>query len=141
MQNLDIYMNQASTVDELVAQYNDGLRSIIDKHAPLREKVVVLRPSAPWFTSEAHTLRRKLRKAERLWRKRRLQVDLDCYTQLLREFSQFLKMEKRTFYNNKVLEYGGDKRALFRLVDNLAGKEKSPILPKRSTPQDVAADV
>ena len=49
-------------------------------------------------------------------------------------------MEKRTFNNNKVLEYGGDKRALFRLVDNLAGKEKSPILPKRSTPQDVAAD-
>ena len=71
-------MNQASTVDELVAQYNDGLRSIIDKHAPLREKVVVLRPSAPWFTSEAHTLRRKLRKAERLWRKRRRVLFIIC---------------------------------------------------------------
>ena len=60
---------------------------------------------------------------------------------LLKEFSQFLKMEKRTFNNNKVLECGGDTRALvsYRLVDNLEGKEKSPILPKRSTPQDVAA--
>ena len=53
--NLDIYTNPASTVDELVAQYNDGLLSVIDKHAPLRKKVAVLRPSAPWFTSEAHT--------------------------------------------------------------------------------------
>ena len=39
-----------------------------------------------------------------------------------------------------MLECGGDTRALHRLVDNLTGKEKSPILPKRSTPQDVAAD-
>jgi hypothetical protein len=35
----------ASTSEGLLKQYNDGVRSTLDKHAPLQTKVCVIRPS------------------------------------------------------------------------------------------------
>jgi hypothetical protein len=36
-----------TSLDGLVAQYNDGLALLLDKHAPVKMKSIVLRPSAP----------------------------------------------------------------------------------------------
>lgn len=41
---------EADDVTVLVDQYNSVLSSPLDMHAPLRERVVTLRPAAPWHT-------------------------------------------------------------------------------------------
>lgn len=105
-------------VNDLVTQYNEGLSSVVDKHAPLRERVAVARPSVPWLTDDVRQMKRQLRKAERLWRIRRLHVDYDIYVHLLKDFSAFIKKTKRVYFSNKVLECGRDTKALHRLVDN-----------------------
>ena len=38
-----------SSVDEMAKCYDDTLRSILDKHAPLKTKVMAVRPIIPWF--------------------------------------------------------------------------------------------
>lgn len=40
------------SVCELVDIYNDGLREILNKHAPLVTKSVLLRPNTQWYTDE-----------------------------------------------------------------------------------------
>ena len=47
---LSLIIDPSDNLDELVRQYNDDLRSLIDIHAPLVTKTVVLRPSAPWIS-------------------------------------------------------------------------------------------
>ena len=40
--------------DKLVDIYNEELSLLLDKHAPLLTKTIVLRPSCPWYTDELH---------------------------------------------------------------------------------------
>lgn len=36
----------------VVNNYDEVLRSLLDKHAPVKERVVTVRPSARWYTAE-----------------------------------------------------------------------------------------
>jgi hypothetical protein len=46
---LPLLTTPETSLDGLVAQYNDGLALLLDKQAPVKMKYVVLIPSAPWI--------------------------------------------------------------------------------------------
>ena len=50
---------------ELLQQYNTTQRGLMDKHAPLVTKEVVVRPSTPWVTDSIPAAKRLRRQAER----------------------------------------------------------------------------
>ena len=47
-----LFKQPFSDLGSLVDQYNDVLQSMLDKHAPLKTKQVIIRQSAPWYTPE-----------------------------------------------------------------------------------------
>ena len=49
--------NTADTLDELVNSYNTTLAQALDRHAPLRTKVIRSRPLVPWFNEEIKAAR------------------------------------------------------------------------------------
>ena len=55
--------------DKFIQKYNSTLSSILDRHAPLKPKVVRSRPQVPWYNQEIAEAKRKRLKAERKWRK------------------------------------------------------------------------
>ena len=54
------------SVSYLLNRYNGHLISVLNKHAPKKEKSVVVQPLQPWFTYELHRAKNERRKAERL---------------------------------------------------------------------------
>ncbi len=52
IRELPLLVSPSDSLDGLVQQYNDGLRSVLDNHAPLRLKKVVLRPTVPWWATK-----------------------------------------------------------------------------------------
>ena len=48
----NLAVNAESDMHTVVQQFNHGLMNLIDKHAPLRERVVTVRPKAPWYNSK-----------------------------------------------------------------------------------------
>ena len=50
----DILHTSDNSVDRLVEAYSEGLCSLINIHAPIKTKSIVMRPSCPWFTYELH---------------------------------------------------------------------------------------
>ena len=48
----------------LAVHYDTVLQSLLERHAPLKTKIVTIRPSAPWYTPEVKTKRPRL---ERKW--------------------------------------------------------------------------
>jgi hypothetical protein len=46
--------------------YDITLRSILDKHAPLKSKVMTVRTMVPWFNDSLKKLKAKRRKLERI---------------------------------------------------------------------------
>ncbi|KAK3752972.1 hypothetical protein QZH41_005129 [Actinostola sp. cb2023] len=61
----DLCRLQSSTLEDLVKCYDDTLSSILDKHAPLQRKVVVVRPMVPWFSDDLKKLKSRRRKLEK----------------------------------------------------------------------------
>ena len=59
----------------LLHLYNSELSSVLDKHAPLKSRIVTIRPAAPWFSEEIELERRVRRRLERRWRRTRLPED------------------------------------------------------------------
>ena len=43
-----IISEMAKTLEDLLAQYQDGLSSLLDKHAPLIKRRFTIRPENPW---------------------------------------------------------------------------------------------
>ena len=50
--NLPLLSAPSCDLDGLVEQYNNGLRSVLDSHAPVRTRSVTLRPVNRWMTTE-----------------------------------------------------------------------------------------
>ena len=59
----------------LLHLYNSELSSVLDEHAPLKSRMVTIRPAAPWFSEEIKLERRVRRRLERRWRGTRLPED------------------------------------------------------------------
>ena len=57
-----------STLDltGLIEKYENTLTETLERHAPLKRRVITLRPSAPWYHEGISDAKRKRRKLERL---------------------------------------------------------------------------
>ena len=55
--------------------YNTVMTTVIDKHAPVINKTIRIKPNAPWFDAEYAALRRQRRKAEKKFWKTHSLVD------------------------------------------------------------------
>ena len=53
LENTRLVRDAASfSLSELVYEYNTTLKSLLDRHAPLKTKTITLRPTALWYTEE-----------------------------------------------------------------------------------------
>ncbi|XP_053405136.1 uncharacterized protein LOC128558892 [Mercenaria mercenaria] len=66
-------------LDEIVNSFNSNLTLLVDKHAPVKTKTIVLRPTCPWFNEELHDAKHIKRKLERNWRRTKLTIDHQIY--------------------------------------------------------------
>ena len=75
----ELCTREYSDLNELTSSYNSTLTSLMDKYAPMKEKVVVCRRRLPWFNSEIKCAIRTRRKAERKWRRTKSQQDFRAF--------------------------------------------------------------
>ena len=132
----------ADTVDELLSQFNN-LSAVLDKHAPLVRKRIVVRPDNPWFSTEIAAARREQRRAERAWMKDwiRLRCRHRVPRSVLRASSRVAALVKETrceFYRKKIAECGRDPKSLARLLDRSVLKKLKPKLPQHDSPSALA---
>ena len=71
-----------NNVNIVVRQYDASLSSLLDKHAPSKRIYVVDSPMNDWMTHDILVLKALRRKYESLWRKTRLTVHFDMYSEI-----------------------------------------------------------
>ena len=138
--DLPLITNPAAEVDGLIDQYNVGLASLLDKHAPLRQREITVRPENFWTTGEIEATRRTARMVERRWRSRRLEID----KQLLRYWRDRLVLlcdEAKVMQLSALIsECGSDQKALFRAVGDRLLVKAERKLPEHDSLQELADD-
>jgi hypothetical protein len=55
----DLFQKTWSSVNDMSKCYDITLRSVLDKHAPLKSKVMTVRPMVPWFNDSLKKLKAK----------------------------------------------------------------------------------
>ena len=61
--------NESEDLKVLTEQYDEILCSVLNNLAPLKQRVVTIRTSAPWNNQEVASEKIKRRRLERKWRK------------------------------------------------------------------------
>ena len=97
IQESSLYTAPAEEIDDMVSQYNTVLQDIMDAHAPLQTKSVVVRDHKPWFSDEINTAKKARCRAERMWCSTKLTVHLDLYKSAHRKVVNMCTSAKSEF--------------------------------------------
>ena len=122
----------------LLHLYNSELSSVLDKHAPLKSRMVTIRPAAPWFSEEIKLERRIRHRLERRWRRTRLPEDRLCYIEQNRIFNELLLSVRSQYYTKLIDDNCLNQRKLFGIVDKLLHRSPAPQYPSCSSVADLA---
>lgn len=78
------------------------MADVLDKHAPLRVRSIVVRPRVPWFFNEIRHAKRKRRKAERRWRTTKLDADWEVFKSAKNKVTYLRNKARTEFYTNLI---------------------------------------
>lgn len=78
-------------IDALSDCFNMTLTDILDKHAPLKTRIMINRPRTPWFNDGIKQLKRKCRRLETKALKTDLPGDWNNYQKVRNQYSALLR--------------------------------------------------
>ena len=100
-QDVELNIKNMKTHDSLsdtVNEFNNILKTVFDKHAPLKNKTIIIRPPTPWNSEDIKGDKAMRRKLERRWRHTGLQIDLDNYKAFRNKFNAKLNLLRELHY-------------------------------------------
>ena len=93
---------------------------VMDTIAPIKVKVISGRKKSTWQNSTlVKNGKRECRKAERRWRKTKLQVHYDIHKEKLHSYNLQLRNARKSYVSDIITKNSHNARALFATVDRL----------------------
>jgi hypothetical protein len=118
------------SVENFVDQFETEIEKLLNTHAPMKEKIQICRAPKPWFSESIMSLKRVMRRSERLWRKHRQPKDYEIYKSALHKYHYELRNVKQLTLSQKVIESKGNSKKLYQFVKDLTGsKSENPMPP------------
>ena len=114
-----ILLQHQDDLHVVVNNCDEVLRSLLDKHAPVKQRVITVRPSAPWYTAQVTAEKQKRRQLERKWRASRLPADREQYVHQYNVVINLIKSRKSEHYSSVIKENSGNQKVLFKTVQKL----------------------
>ncbi|XP_077985142.1 uncharacterized protein LOC144439783 [Glandiceps talaboti] len=138
IQNSPLITRPSSVLTSLIDQYDESLRNILDTHAPIRQRTVIMRPNIKWYNDEIRDAKRKRRLAERNWRRTKLTIHRQIYKSQCLTVNQLIHSAKINYYRHIIQENGNNQKALFNVVNKLLHKSKEMQLPSHTSTEEIA---
>ena len=122
----------------LLDEYENTLLKILDKYAPMKRRMITLRPSAPWYMDEIREEKKKRRRLERRWRSSRLCIDRQLYADQCKLVNNMLKLAKSSYYSSIISDNTSNQKILFNTIDKLLHRRPEKRYPTTSSTVDTA---
>ena len=92
-----------------------------------------------WIPEDMLVLKALRRKYESLWRKTRLTVHFDMYSESCMAVKTTISKSKSGILQTKISDCNGDQKKVFKIVDTLLGRNKQTALHKYDSPLTMAS--
>ena len=135
-----LYNSPSLNLSELCDQYDSEsvLSSILDKHAPLRKRVITIRPLPRWYSEEIKKQKVIRRRLEGQWRRSRLTSDYQFYTDQRTVVKNTIFKSKMDYYSSLIYSAESDSKTLFRTITRLLHRKADKLFPTSSSAVDLA---
>ena len=136
--NSDLIKHPHRTASLLSHQYFNTLRSILDKHAPIKRKMAPVHPDKGFVNSDILSAKRLKRKCERVWRSNNSAINRSRYRAAVNRYNFLLEQSRRRHYSTVIAENSGNPKALWNTFKKILHKTSTIILPDHISPTDLA---
>lgn len=126
-------------LNDLISAY-EGSVEVLDKHAPVKEKVITVRKPTPWNTDDIKSYKAAKRKAEKKWRKTKCDADLATFKEKRNLFNSHLKDLRRKDLAKKIGENKGNSKALFKIMNKALHRKQDLPLPPQKDDETLATE-
>ena len=120
----DVWSNASS--DEISDIYDRILTELVDKHAPQRTVRKHYRPITPWFNEACRSQKRRTRCFERIYRRKKTQMNRANWLASLRTTQSFYKSAQDAYWQTVVTETSGNAKKLWNTLSAIMGKQSKP---------------
>ena len=128
-----LQIDENDTVEEMLTKYTSITKTLIDKHAPEKSKLITKHPNTPWYTEELRAEKHKRRKLERKWRSTRKAEDKEAYKEQCKAVNKLVDSTKTWYYSNKLTEVTGNQKQVYNIINRLLHRTNKQILPQRDS--------
>ena len=115
----ELCKNPPDDLEELLLSYNKTLIAVLDKHAPVKTRTIVMRPQVPRYTDEIRQAKGERRNAERRWRLSKLDSDLAVFKVKRNAVNNLMNKARQAFYTKLIEDNSCNQRKLFRASKSL----------------------
>ena len=122
----------------MVNDYDTGLRLVLQKHAPITNRVRRRARPCAWYTNDVKEAREKECQCEHRWRTTKLEVHRQLYVESRNASTACITKAKCKHYKNTL--QGADNKSMFRLVRALGAMQKA-IYPEFASLKMVVASL
>ena len=107
-----------------------GIAAVVNKHAPIIQRTIHVRARQPWRTDDLQQMRQETRRGERRWRRTRLVVHREIYTDARDAFKRRIASAKSAHYCAMIESSACDIKSMYRITNDLMGRVHKAVLPK-----------
>ena len=132
------YLDVNLSVTDLMDIYDTQLTNVLNKHAPPKEKSILIGPHKPSFLDDLHLAKSEKRKAEKLWRRTGLTVHRIIFKEERDKYNKLLVSSKVSYYNQRIIDCGQDSEAMSQTMNELLFRQKVSKLPEHSSAEELA---
>ena len=109
-----------SDISSCIELLNKTLRTVIDKHAPLKRTCIKTRPH-PWYNNDIHETKLHRRTCERELRVKKCLSGRNDYVNARNFVTKLIKVHKITYYKDRL--GNADNKSMFSVIKSLVSIE------------------
>ena len=114
---------------ELVQNYDKTLGQLLNKHAPVKSKIVKKNHEQPWFNEHIKSEIILRQKKERQWENDNTEYSFRAFYNQRQFSANLIRKYQKQYYNEVLLEHKYDAKAIFKITNKLLFKDESLTLP------------
>ena len=131
-------LNLTSGFENAITMYNQIQQDVLDKHAPLKEKLKYPNTKPAWMDREFKEARADRRKKYKKWKRTQAESDKELYVNARTFVAQLVISKKKDYYSRRVSNCQNSQSELFSMCKNLLDKPRGSTVPQTSDPMDLA---
>ena len=123
-------LNNGNYVDSAVSEYENVLSLLLNKHAPVKQRTIIIRPRAPWYNADITDAKQIQRKLEWKWRLSKLLSYRIAFSNQCKAVNKLNYECKQTYYTSLIQNNATNSKLLFETVNKLLQKNSDQLYSK-----------